>query len=101
MEHLFKNGGLESCKDTNGAEVGLKQHYEIMVANLAIKPTSVGRHPFNNTVVADGNCQASLLPSLSPGPTQPEIINQSKETDNTQSRLHILLIYTGMHVIVF
>ena len=60
LEHTFKSVGLETCKDTNGAEIGLKQHYETMVTNLAIKPTAVGRRPFNNTVVGDGNCKASL-----------------------------------------
>ena len=36
LEHSFKSGGLESCKDTNCTEIGLNQHYETMVANLSI-----------------------------------------------------------------
>ena len=60
LEHSFNSVGLDNCKDTNGAEIGLKQHYETMVANLSIMPTSVERCPFNNTVAGDGNCQASL-----------------------------------------
>ena len=60
LEHSFNSVGLDNCKDTNGAEISLKQYYETMVANLSIMPTSVERCPFNNTVAGDGNCQASL-----------------------------------------
>jgi hypothetical protein len=56
----FKSVGLEACMDTNGNSIGLQTHYETMVNALVIKPSAVGKRPFNNTVVGDGKCRQAL-----------------------------------------